>query len=65
MESFQWPVSSCQFNKRWKLGTGNWKLYRQFNWTEISFDTPGSSIVTPYNRSAISIVFRLWVIRMN
>src|SRR5262249_39987205 len=38
---------------------------RQFNWTEISFDTPGSSIVTPYSRSAISIVLRLWVMMMN
>jgi len=37
----------------------------QFSRTEINFDTPGSSIVTPYSRSAISIVLRLWVIRMN
>ena len=37
----------------------------QFSCTEINFDTPGSSIVTPYRRSAISIVLRLWVIRMN
>src|SRR5205814_3437278 len=37
----------------------------QFNWTEISFETPGSSIVTPYRRSAISIVLRLCVMRMN
>src|SRR5215204_3925095 len=37
--------------------------FGQFNCTEISFETPGSSIVTPYNRFAISMVRRLWVIR--
>ena len=37
----------------------------QLRWTEINLDTPGSSIVTPYRRSAISIVFRLWVMSTN
>ena len=33
--------------------------------TATSFETPGSSMVTPYSRSAISIVRLLCVIRMN
>ena len=32
---------------------------------EMTFETPGSSMVTPYRRSAISMVFRLWVMMMN
>ena len=32
--------------------------------TATSLDTPGSSIVMPHSRSAISIVRRLWVIMM-
>jgi hypothetical protein len=33
--------------------------------TETSFETPGSSIVTPYSVSTISMVRLLWVMRMN
>jgi hypothetical protein len=35
------------------------------NLTETSFDTPGSSIVTPYSVSTVSMVRLLWVMRMN
>jgi hypothetical protein len=33
--------------------------------TDTSFDTPGSSIVTPYSVSTDSMVRLLWVMRMN
>ena len=45
----------------WKLETGDWKLQSQFNCTEISFDTPGSSIVTPYR--PVGDLHRLAVVR--
>ena len=37
----------------------------QFRRTETTFETPGVSMVIPYRVWAVSIVFLLWVIKMN
>ena len=45
----------------------NQAIRRSASWnsTETVLEIPGSSIVTPYNMSPISMVFLLWVISMN
>jgi len=42
-------------------GIAWWRL----NFTEMIFDTPRFSIVTPYSTLAAPMVWRLWVMTMN
>ena len=41
------------------------EYYQLFRWTDTSFETPGSLMVTPYRVSAISMVCLLCVIKIN